>query len=346
MQFTALQLAQTVKGHVEGNPETVVSGISKLDDSQPGTLSFLSNPAYTSFIYSTRASIVLVADTFKPEQALPSECTLIRVENPYLAFAQLMSMYDAMQKPTFEIHPSASIDASAECATEIYLGPFVVLGKNVKIGKGSRIYAHTVIGDHVQIGENTTIFSNVTVYHHCTIGSDCTIHANTVIGSDGFGFAPNQDAAFVKIPQLGNVQIDDGVEIGSNCSVDRATLGSTRIHRGVKLDNLVQIAHNVVIGENTVIAALSGIAGSTKIGKNCMIGAQVGIAGHLSIAEGVKIAGQSGVARSISEPGITVQGTPAFKISDFQRSYVVFKKLPSLQDRIRNLELQYKTGSS
>ena len=180
MQFTALQLAQTVKGHVEGNPETVVSGISKLDDSQPGTLSFLSNPAYTSFIYSTRASIVLVADTFKPEQALPSECTLIRVENPYLAFAQLMSMYDAMQKPTFEIHPSASIDASAECATEIYLGPFVVLGKNVKIGKGSRIYAHTVIGDHVQIGENTTIFSNVTVYHHCTIGSDCTIHANTV----------------------------------------------------------------------------------------------------------------------------------------------------------------------
>lgn len=342
MQFSARQLAETVNGHIEGNPEVLVNGISKLDDSQPGTFSFLSNPAYTPYIYSTRASVVLVSNEFKPERELPG-CTLIRVENPYMAFAQLMTMYDNLRKPKFEIHSEAVIDETAELASDIYIGPHVCVGKHVKIGKGCRIYAHTVLGDHVTIGENTIIYSNVSVYHDCNIGSQCIIHANTVIGSDGFGFAPNAGDAFVKVPQLGNVKIDDNVEIGSNTSVDRATLGSTWIQSGVKIDNLVQIAHNVVIGENTVIAALSGIAGSTKIGKHCMIGAQVGIAGHIHIADGVKVAGQSGIASSITEPGISVQGSPAIKISNFRRSYVLFKNLTNLQERIQNLERTSKS---
>ncbi|MFZ9473717.1 MAG: UDP-3-O-(3-hydroxymyristoyl)glucosamine N-acyltransferase [Bacteroidia bacterium] len=341
MQFSARQLAETVNGQLEGNPDVLINGISKLDDSKPGTFSFLSNPAYTPHIYTTQAAIVLVSHDFKPERALPG-CTLIRVENPYAAFAQLMAMYENLRQPKFEIHPQAVIDETALLASEIYIGPHVCIGKHVKIGKGCKIYAHTVIGDHVTIGDYTTLYSNVSIYHDCSIGAHCIIHANTVIGSDGFGFAPNAGDTFVKVPQLGNVKIDDHVEIGSNTSVDRATLGSTWIQSGVKIDNLVQIAHNVVIGENTVIAALSGIAGSTKIGKHCMIGAQVGIAGHITIADGVKIAGQSGIASSITETGLTVQGSPALKINAFRRSYVLFKNLPSLQERIQNLEQSAK----
>ena len=338
MEISAQQLAQLLGGTIEGNETVTVNNVSKIEEGAPGTLTFLANPIYTNFIYTTDASIVLVNRSLVLDKPVKSTCTLLRVENAYEAFAKLLQMYAEMKGSKTGIEQPSYIASSASLGDDCYVGAFAYIGENVKIGKGVKLYPHTYVGDNCVIGDNSVLFSGVKVYHECVIGKSCTIHANTVIGSDGFGFAPNNSGeAFVKVPQLGNVLIEDFVEVGSNTSIDRATLGSTILHKGVKLDNLVQIAHNAVVGENTVIAGLSGVAGSSKVGKNCMIGAQVGIAGHLKIADGVKIAGQSGIGANIEKEGEVVQGSPAFGIGDYKRSYVLFRSLPKLNERINEL---------
>jgi UDP-3-O-[3-hydroxymyristoyl] glucosamine N-acyltransferase len=338
MEFSAQQIASLLNGTVEGDEQVTVTNLSKIEEGAPKTLSFLSNPLYTNYIYTTDASIVIVNKTLKLEKAIKPTCTLIRVENAYESFAKLLEIYTQIKGNKTGIEQPSFISPNAELGSDCYVGAFSYIGQNVKIGKNVKIYPHVFVGDNSVVGDNTTLFPGVKIYHECVIGSNCTIHASTVVGSDGFGFAPNKEGqAFAKVPQIGNVVIEDNVEVGSNTSIDRATLGSTILRKGVKLDNLVQIAHNVEIGENTVIAGLSGVAGSTKVGKNCMIGAQVGIAGHLKIANGVKIAGQSGIGSSIETENEIVQGSPAFGIGDFKRSYVLFRSLPKLNDKISDL---------
>jgi UDP-3-O-[3-hydroxymyristoyl] glucosamine N-acyltransferase len=338
MEFSAQQIAGLLHGEVEGDPNATVKNLSKIEEGETGTLSFLANPAYTNFIYTTNASIVIVNKTLALEKPVKPTCTLIRVDNAYESFAKLMELYTQTRGNKIGIEQPSFISTNAALGTDCYVGAFAYIGQNVKIGNNVKIYPHVYIGDNTEIGDNTTLFPGVKVYHECKIGANCTIHASTVIGSDGFGFAPNTEGqAFAKVPQIGNVVIEDNVEIGSNASIDRATMGSTYLRKGVKLDNLVQIAHNAEVGENTVIAGLSGVAGSSKVGKNCMIGAQVGIAGHLKIANGVKIAGQSGIGASIEKEGEIVQGSPAFGIGEYKRSYVLFRGLPKLNDRINEL---------
>lgn len=343
MEFTAQQIAALLNGTVEGDENASVNNLSKIEEGAINTLSFLANPAYTNYIYTTEASIVIVNKTLKLERAVKSSCTLIRVENAYESFARLLEMYNQIKGTKTGIEQPSFISPNASLGTDCYIGAFSYIGQNVKIGNNVKIYPQVYIGDNCSIGDDTQLFSGVKVYHECHIGKNCTIHASTVIGSDGFGFAPNSDGqAFAKVPQIGNVVIEDNVEVGSNASIDRATLGSTILRKGVKLDNLVQIAHNVEIGENTVIAGLSGIAGSTKVGKNCMIGAQVGVAGHLRIADGVKIAGQAGVGASVTKENEILQGSPALPIGDFKRSYVLFRSLPKLSDRVNELTKKLK----
>ncbi len=340
MKFTAQQIADALQGTVDGDPNISVSELSKIEEGKPGSLSFLSNPAYEKYIYQTNASLVIVNSDFKPEKKITA--TLIRVPDAYMAFAQLLELYQQSKPQKTGISPKASIAESATIGNNVYIGAFAVIGENCVVGDNCKIYPNTTIDDNVTIGSETTLFAGVKIYEDCVIGNQCTIHAGAVIGSDGFGFAPQQDADFKKIPQIGNVILEDKVEIGANTVIDRATMGSTIIKRGVKLDNLIQIAHNVVIGENTVIAAQSGIAGSTKIGKNCMFGGQTGIIGHLSIADEVKIAAQSGVGKSVSEKGAILEGSPAFNARDFQKSYIYYRKLDSLVKRVNNLEHQLK----
>ncbi len=338
MEFSAKQIAQIIDGIVEGDENILVSNLSKIEEGTIGTLSFLANPAYTNYIYSTNASIVIVNKSFVLENPVKSSCTLIRVENAYESFAKLLELYNQINTEKEGVEQPSFVSSNATIGENCYVGAFAYIGQNVSIGNHVKIYPHVYIGDNCKIGNNTTLFSGVKIYHDCLIGNNCTIHASTVVGSDGFGFAPNNEGhVFTKVPQIGNVIIEDDVEIGSNSSIDRATLGSTILRKGVKLDNLVQIAHNVEIGENTVIAGLSGIAGSTKVGKNCMIGAQVGVAGHLRIANGVKIAGQSGIGSSIDKEGEILQGSPAFNIGEFKRSYVLFRGLPKLNDKVSDL---------
>ncbi len=338
MEFSAKQIAQIIDGIVEGDENILVSNLSKIEEGTIGTLSFLANPAYTNYIYSTNASIVIVNKSFVLENQVKSSCTLIRVENAYESFAKLLELYNQINTEKEGVEQPSFVSSNATIGENCYVGAFAYIGQNVSIGNHVKIYPHVYIGDNCKIGNNTTLFSGVKIYHDCLIGKNCTIHASTVVGSDGFGFAPNNEGhVFTKVPQIGNVIIEDDVEIGSNSSIDRATLGSTILRKGVKLDNLVQIAHNVEIGENTVIAGLSGIAGSTKVGKNCMIGAQVGVAGHLRIANGVKIAGQSGIGSSIDKEGEILQGSPAFNIGEFKRSYVLFRGLPKLNDKVSDL---------
>lgn len=344
MEFTAEQIASLLNGTVEGDKNVSVNNLSKIEEGAPGTLSFLANPAYNNYLYSTEASIVIINKTFNLEKTVKSTCTLIRVDNAYASFAQLLELYNQIKGTKTGREEPSFIAPSATHGPDCYFGAFSYVGANVKIGTNVKIYPHVFIGDNCVIGDNTVLFSGVKIYYDCQIGANCTIHASTVVGSDGFGFAPNSEGeAFAKVPQIGNVLIEDNVEVGSNTSIDRATLGSTILRKGVKLDNLVQIAHNVEIGENTVIAGLSGVAGSTKVGKNCMIGAQVGIAGHLRIADGVKIAGQSGVGSSINKPNEIVQGSPAFGIGEFKRSYVLFRGLAKLNDRVNELSRSLKT---
>jgi len=339
MKFTAQQIASMISGQVEGNPVVEVNKLSKIEQGQPGSISFLGNPKYTHYIYETAASIVIVSKDFIPEQ--PLSTTLIRVDNPYEAFAKMLAAYNQLIQDKKGISPHASIHPSATLGSDCYVGEFTSIGENVMLGNNVKIYPGCVIGDNVSIGNNTILFAGVKVYIGCSIGSDCTLHAGVVLGSDGFGFFPESDNQYKKVAQIGNVVIEDHVEIGANTTIDRATLGSTVIKRGVKLDNLIQIAHNVEIGENTVIAAQTGIAGSTKIGMNCMIGGQVGITGHLIIGNDVKIAAQSGISTNIPD-GVTLMGSPAFDISVYRKSYVHFRNLNKLADRISNIEKELK----
>lgn len=338
MKFSAQQIAGMLGGQVEGNPEVLVDNLSKIEEGKPGTLTFLANPKYAHYIYETQASIAIVSNDFVAENALPSDLTLVRVADAYASFAKLLEAYNSLKKPQPSIHKASVIADSASVGEGVHIAAFVVIGENAKIGKGCIIHAGSVVGDNVILGEGTVLYAGVKVYPDCTIGSHCTLHSGVVIGGDGFGFAPNSENNYSKVPQIGNVIIEDHVEVGANTTIDRATLGSTIIRKGVKIDNLIQIAHNVEIGENTVIAAQTGIAGSTKIGKNCMIGGQVGIVGHITIADGTKIAAQSGVGSEIKEPNTIVQGSPAFPIMDFKKSYVGFRKLPDMMRRLEDLE--------
>ena len=338
MKFTAEQIAGMLEGTVEGNSSAEVSGLSKIEEGKAGTLTFLANPKYISHIYSTGASIAIVSNDFIAEQALPETLTLIRVADAYGSFAKLLEAYSQFKRPRPGIHASAVIDASVVVGENVHIGAGVVIEAGASIGNNAVIMAQSYLGEHVKIGNFTMIHPGVKVYSECVIGSNCTLHAGVIIGADGFGFAPQADNRYAKVPQIGNVVVEDRVEIGANTAIDRATLGSTIIREGVKLDNLIQVAHNVEIGKNTVIAALTGIAGSTKIGENCMIGGQVGIAGHLTIANGVKIAAQTGISASVLKENVVLQGTPAVDTMDFKKSYIIHRRLPQLLERIERLE--------
>ena len=336
MEFTARQIGELLKGIVEGDETVKVSRLSKIEEGIKGSLSFLSNPKYAPYLYSTKASVVIVDKDFIPEQSVST--TLVRVDNAYSSFVHLLELYNKIQLNKSGIEQPSFITDNAKLGKDCYVGAFAYIGQNVIIGNNVKIYPQVFIGDNVTIGDNTSLFAGVRIYSDCIIGSDCTIHTGAVIGADGFGFMPNSENQYKKVSQIGNVIVEDHVEIGANTCIDRATLGSTVIRKGVKLDNLIQIAHNVEIGENTVIAAQTGIAGSTKIGRDCMIGGQVGIVGHITIADRVKIAAQSGIGTSITTPGEIVQGSPAFNIGEYKRTYVVFRKLPALEKRIKELE--------
>jgi UDP-3-O-[3-hydroxymyristoyl] glucosamine N-acyltransferase len=338
MKFTAEQIAGMLEGTVEGNSSAEVSGLSKIEEGKAGTLTFLANPKYISHIYTTGASIAIVSKDFVAEQALPETLTLIRVADAYGSFAKLLEAYSQFKRPRPGIHASAVIDASVVVGENVHIGAGVVIEAGASIGNNAVIMAQSYLGEHVKIGDFTMVHPGVKVYSECVIGSNCTLHAGVIIGADGFGFAPQADNRYAKVPQIGNVVVEDRVEIGANTAIDRATLGSTFIREGVKLDNLIQVAHNVEIGKNTVIAALTGIAGSTKIGENCMIGGQVGIAGHLTIANGVKIAAQTGISASVLKENVVLQGTPAVDTMDFKKSYIIHRRLPQLLERIERLE--------
>jgi UDP-3-O-[3-hydroxymyristoyl] glucosamine N-acyltransferase len=337
MKFTAAQIAGILEGEVVGDPNAEVYKLSKIEEGTAGSLTFLANPKYLHFIYTTQATITIVNATFVPEQEITT--TLIKVEDAYQSFSKLLEYYNQVKLMKSGIEQPSVISEGVVYGSDLYLGSFCYIGKNVTIGNNVKIYPNSFIGDNVSIGDNCVFFAGVRIYSETVIGSNCTIHSGTIIGSDGFGFAPQEDGTYKKVPQIGNVIIEDDVEIGSCTTVDRATLGSTIIRKGVKLDNHIQVAHNVEIGENTVIASQTGIAGSTKIGKNCMIGGQVGFAGHLIIGDHVKIQGQAGVTRNLND-GETVQGTPAFTYGDYSKSYVHFKNLPRIVSELEQLKKQ------
>src|SRR5258706_4743346 len=336
MEYTAKQLSDLLGGTVEGNPEERVSRLSKIEEGTKGSLTFLANAKYEQHLYTTGASVVIISKDFVPAQKVNP--TMVRVPDAYQSFVRLLEIYNTIKRDKSGIEQPCYIHDTAQLGSNIYVGAFAYIGKNVSIGSNVKIYPQVYIGDNVSIGGNTTLFEGVKVYSDCVIGSHCTIHAGSVIGADGFGFMPNTNNEYQKVAQIGNVIIEDHVEIGAVTTIDRATLGSTIIRKGVKLDNLIQVAHNVEIGENTVIAAQTGIAGSAKIGRDCMIGGQVGIVGHITIADKVKIAAQSGIGASIETEGEVVQGSPAFNIGDYKRTYVLFRKLPEMEKRIKQLE--------
>jgi UDP-3-O-[3-hydroxymyristoyl] glucosamine N-acyltransferase len=341
MEFTAATIAGFLKGEIVGDPDTKVNTIAKIEEGREGALSFLANPKYEQYLYTTGSSIVLVNMDFIPSSAV--KATLIKVKNAYEAFASLLTMVEQSKPRKKGIHPSAIIEAGAVIGTDVYIGAYAFIGENCTISDGCRIYPHTYIGDNTHLGKDCLVYSGVRIYHECIIGNSCTIHAGSVIGSDGFGFAPQSDNEFMKIPQIGNVILEDNVEIGANVAIDRATVGSTIIRRGVKIDNLIQIGHNVEIGENTVMAGQSGVAGSTKIGKNCMFAGQVGIAGHLKVADGTRAAAQAGIGGDIKEENSTIMGSPAFDHKLYLKSYVLFRKLPDLKSRIDSIEKQIES---
>lgn len=337
MQFTAEQIAGILDGEVVGNPNASVSRLSKIEEGTEGSLTFLSNPKYNNYIYSTRASITIVNNTFVPESEITT--TLIKVEDAYGAFTKILEYYDQVKHNKSGVEQPSFVSDSVKYGEHFYLGCFSYIGNNVKIGDNVKIYPNSYIGDNSVIGDNVLIFSGARIYSETIIGNFCTIHSGAIIGADGFGYAPQADGTYSKIPQIGNVIIEDYVDIGSCTTIDRATMGSTVIRKGVKLDNQIQIAHNVEIGENTVIAAQTGVAGSTKIGKNCMIGGQVGIAGHLTIGNGVRVQAQSGIGKNIYD-GETIQGSPSFAYGDYSKSYVHFKNLPKIVAELEELKKQ------
>ncbi len=340
MEFSARQIAELIDGVIVGDPDVTISNVSKIEEGKPGTISFLSNPKYTKYIYETNASIVLVNKSFEPEKEISS--TLIKVDDAYVAVAKLMQMYaESMPRKSGVEHPSF-ISESASVGEFPYVGAFAYLGDNVTIGNNVSIYPNAYLGDNVTVGDNTIIYAGVKIYQGCKIGSNCVLHAGSVVGSDGFGFAPGENGEYTKIPQLGNVILEDNVEIGANTTIDRSTMGSTIIHKGVKLDNLVQIAHNVEVGDNTVIAAITGIAGSSKVGKNCMFGGHAGVAGHLNVADGVKLGAFTGVSKSIAQKDIFMRGIPAQDARLYGRSFVNFKQLPDLAAQVKELKEEIK----
>ena len=335
MKFTAEQIAGILEGEVVGNPAAEVHTLSKIEEGVSGSLTFLSNPKYQNFIYSTLATITIVNKSFEPEQKI--QTTLIKVEDAYKSFSKLLEYYNQVKLMKSGIEQPSVISSNVFYGQGLYLGSFAYIGQNVTIGNNVKIYPNTFIGDNVSIGNDCIFFAGAKIYSETVIGNNCIFHSGTIIGSDGFGYAPLEDGTYNKVPQIGNVIIEDNVEIGACTTIDRATLGSTIIRKGAKLDNQIQIAHNVEIGENTVIASQTGIAGSSKIGKNCQIGGQVGIAGHLTIGNGVRIQAQSGVGRNIKD-NETLQGSPTFGYTDFNKSYVHFKNLPKIVSEIETLK--------
>jgi len=341
MEFTAAEIAGFLKGEITGNPKAIVRTIAKIEEGHEGALSFLSNPKYEPYLYTTKSSVVLVNRSLKPTASV--KATLIKVDDAYESFASLLQMISEAKPKKKGIHSTAVTEPSAITGKDVYIGAYAYLGENARIGDNCQIYPHVYIGDNTVIGNNCVIHPGVKIYHDTVIGENCTIHAGTVIGSDGFGFAPQNATEFMKIPQIGNVIIEDNVEIGANVAIDRATVGSTIIHKGVKLDNLIQIGHNVEVGENTVIAGQSGVAGSSKVGRNCMIGGQVGISGHLKIADGTKLGAQAGVPGDIRKENSIMTGYPAIDHVNFLKSSVLFKKLPELKAKIDELEKKIKS---
>jgi len=335
MKFTAQQIAEILEGDVVGNPNEEVYKLSKIEEGEEGSLTFLSNPKYTPYIYTTQASVAIVNNSLELDKEIKT--TLIKVENAYESFSKLLEFYNEVKNNKSGIESPSYISDSATLGSGIYVGSFTYIGANVTVGNHVKIHPQVYIGDNVCIGDNVVIFPGVKIYSETKIGSNCKIHSGTIIGADGFGFAPNENGEYKAIPQIGNVIIEDNVDIGSACTIDRATLGSTIIRTGVKLDNQIQVAHNVEIGKNTVIAAQTGVAGSTKIGEGCMIGGQVGIVGHLVIGNHVKIQAQSGISKNIKD-GEAVQGTPAFGYSDFNKSYVYFRNLPKIVSDVNELK--------
>lgn len=335
MKFTAAQIAGILEGAVDGDDGAEVSKLSKIEEGTPGSLTFLANPKYTPYIYTTAATITIVNKDFEAEQTIST--TLIRVEDAYKSFSKLLEYYNQVKMNKTGIEQPVFISDTATMGDNMYIGAFTYIGDNVTIGDNVKIYPNVYIGDNVKIGDGCIIFSGAKLYSETLMGSQCVINSGVIIGADGFGFSPNEKGEFTKVPQTGNVIIEDNVDIGAGTTIDRATLGSTIIRKGVKLDNQIQIAHNVEIGKNTVIAAQTGIAGSTKIGKNCLIGGQVGFAGHLVIGNNVRIQAQSGVGRNIKD-NETIQGSPAFNYGDFNKSYVHFRNLPKIMDRFNKIE--------
>ena len=343
MEFSAKQIADILEGEVEGSEDVVVNSLSKIEEGEEGSLTFLANPKYSEYVYNTRASIAIVNSDFSPTQSLPKTLTLIKVKDAYQSFARLLEFYNHLKNDKTGTEDPVFVGDDVSLGKDIYLGAFSYIGKGTKIEDGVKIFPNTYIGDEVVIGEGSVIYPGCKIYSDTRIGKKCIIHAGVVIGADGFGFAPNQENEYNKVAQIGNVIVEDFVEIGANTCVDRATLGSTIIRKGTKLDNLIQIAHNCEIGENTVIAAQTGIAGSTKIGKRVMIGGQVGVVGHLDIADEVKIAAQSGVGSSVKDEGAILQGSPSIQAGKFQRSYVAFRKLPELMSKLRDIEKEIQS---
>lgn len=339
MKFTAEQIAGILDGEIIGNPHAEVYKLSKIEEGSEGSLTFLANPKYANYIYTTAATIAIVNKSFEPEQEI--KATLIKVEDAYQSFSKLLEFYNQIKLMKSGIEQPSVISGGVVYGEDLYLGSFCYVGQNVKIGNNVKIYPNSFIGDNVTIGNDCVLFAGVRIYSETEIGNHVTIHSGTIVGSDGFGFAPQEDGTFKKVPQIGNVIIEDHVEIGSCSTIDRATLGSTIIRKGVKLDNQIQIAHNVEIGENTVIASQTGIAGSTKVGKNCMIGGQVGIVGHITIGDNVKIQAQSGIGKSLKD-GEVVQGSPAYNYGDFAKSFVHFKNLPKIVKEIEELKKDNK----
>jgi len=337
MQFTAAQISILLDGKIEGNVDAIVSSFGKIEEAMDGQLTFLANPKYEEFLYTTQASIAIINENYELRE--PIRPTLIRVADAYSAFAQLLGKYQEMVTQQMKgIQQPSFISSSAKLEEDVFIGAFCYVGENVKIGRNTKVFPNSFIGDNVQIGDNCILHPGVKIYHDCILHSYIIVHAGTVIGSDGFGFAPQADGSYKKVPQIGNVVIENNVEIGANTTIDRATMGSTCIKAGAKLDNLIQVAHNVEVGESTVIAAQVGVSGSTKIGKNVMIGGQAGIVGHIQIADGSRINAQSGVSKSMKDPYSTVTGSPAADYTSVLRSQAVFRNLPEMEKRIYELE--------
>lgn len=336
MVITAEEIRELFGGEIDGDPNAEIFTVSKIEQGTKGALTFLANPKYENYLYETQATAVLISKGFTPAKKV--NATIIKVDDPYTAFTQVLSKFFNPENHKTGIEQPCYISENAKIGANPYIGAFAYIGKNVSIGDNVKIYPNTYIGDNVHIGDNTVIFAGVKIYSYCIIGSNCRLHSGTVIGSDGFGFAPQTDGTYVKTPQTGNVVIEDNVEIGSNCSIDRATMGSTVIKKGVKLDNLIQVAHNVEIGENTAIAAQTGISGSTKLGKYCIVAGQVGFAGHLTIADGSQFGAKAGIGKSITDKNKQWHGAPALDLKDWLKSQVVFRNLPDLEKKILHLE--------